>query len=123
MIIRKEKREALAGRILKSLEYVKPEDEIVLNVSNSILNLLDQISIDSHDDYGQFLLRTLLPNVLFNEFLVSSEDQLVYMILMDFLRLAGFKIKLSVRKALPLQVAEVLYLSENQQDLEEEDIR
>ena len=42
------------------------------------------------------------------------------MILMDFLQLAGFKIKLSVRKALPLQITEVLYLSENQQDLEED---
>ena len=44
------------------------------------------------------------------------------MILMDFIRLAGFKVKLSIRKPLPLQVAEVLYLSENEQDLEEEDI-
>ena len=43
--------------------------------------------------------------------------------LMDFLRLAGFKVKLTVRKPLPRQVAEVLYLSENQQDLEEEDIK
>ena len=42
---------------------------------------------------------------------------------MDFLRLAGFKIKLSIRKPLPLQVAKILYSSENQQDLEEEDIK
>ena len=59
----------------------------------------------------------------FNEVLVSSEGELVYMILMDFLRLAGFKISLSFRKSLPLQVAEVLYLSENQQNLEEEVIK
>ena len=41
---------------------------------------------------------------------------------MEFLRLAGFKVKLSIRKPLPFQVAGVLYLSEDQQDLEEEDL-
>ena len=45
---------------------------------NSILNSLAQISIDSHKDYGQYLLRTLFGSVLFNEVLVSSEGQLVY---------------------------------------------
>ena len=44
------------------------------------------------------------------------------MLLMDFLRLFGFKVKLSVREPIPIQVLELLYLSKSQQDLEEEDI-
>ena len=81
----------------KGLLFVNPKDEIVLTVYDSIQNSLDQISIDYNDDYRQYLLRTLLPNVLFNEVLVFSEGQLVYMILMDFLRLTGFTVVLSVR--------------------------
>ena len=111
MNVRKEKRDQISNRITKRLLFVNPKDEIVLNLYDSILSSLDRISIDSHYDYRQYLLRTLQPNVLFNEVLVSSEGQLVYMVLMDFLRLAGFKVKLSVRKPTPLQVAEVLYFS------------
>ena len=46
----------------------------------------------------------------------------VYMILMDFLRAIVFKVKLSARKPLPTHVAEVSYMSEDQAQLEEEEI-
>ena len=96
MTIRKEKRDQISKGITRRLLFVNAIDEIVINMYDSISNSLDQISTDSHDDYRQYLLRTLLSNVLFNEVLVSSEGQLVYRILMDFLRLAGFSLNRNI---------------------------
>lgn len=71
----KEKREALPIRILRRLEFVNPKYEISLNVYYSILSSLGQISIDSPEGYRQYLLRTILPNILFDKVSVSSESQ------------------------------------------------
>ena len=48
---------------------------MVFSIYQSILKPLDQISIDSPADYRQYLLRTILPNVLFDKILVSSKVQ------------------------------------------------
>ena len=79
-------------------------------------------TVDSHEDYRQYLLELLHPKILFHEEVAIGEGKLVYMILMDFLRATGFKVKLSARKPLPIHVAEVLYISEDQSQLEEDDI-
>ena len=63
MSIGKEKRDQLYKRFTKNLFFVNLIGEIVSNLYDSIWNLLDQISIDSNDDYRQYLLQTLLPNV------------------------------------------------------------
>ena len=52
----------------------------------------------------------------------KGEGKLVYMILIDFLRAIGFKVKLSAGKLLPLHGAEVLYISEDLSQLEEYEI-
>ena len=62
-------------------------------------------TVDSHEDYRQYLLEFLQPEILFHEELAMGEGKLVYMILIDFLRATGFKVKLSARKPLPLHAA------------------
>ena len=53
MLITKEKRKSTFKWLSKRLEFVNSKHEIVSNAYNSILNSLDQISIDSHQDYRQ----------------------------------------------------------------------
>ena len=66
-------------------------------------------TVDSHEDYRQYLLEFLQPKICLHEEVAMGEGKLVNMILMDFLRAIGFKVKLSARKPLPRHVAEVLY--------------
>ena len=122
MTLRKEKREAIREKINKRLIFVSPEENIVFDVYEAILNSMEMSTVDSHEDYRQYLLEILQPKVLFHDELAMGEGKLVYMILMDFLRATGFKVKLSARKPLPLHVAEVLYMSEDQSKLEEDDL-
>ena len=51
MTIRKEKRDQISNRITKRLLFGNSNGEIVLNVYESILNSIDQISIDYQNDY------------------------------------------------------------------------
>ena len=44
------------------------------------------------------------------------------MIMMGFLRLAGFDMKLSIKKTLPIHVSEVLYLSEDKDNMDQDEI-
>ena len=80
-------------------------------------------TVDSHEDYRRYLLELLQHKVLFLEEVAIGEGKLIYMILMDFLWATGFKLKLSARKSLPLDFAEVFYISEDQSKLEEDDIK
>ena len=122
MTFRKEKREAIRKKINKRLLFVSPEGNIVFDVYEAILNSMELSTVDSHEYYRQFLLELRQPKLLFHEEVVMGERKLVYMILMDFLRATGFKVKISARKPLPLHVAEVLYISGDQSKLEEDDI-
>ena len=77
------------------------------------------LAVDFHQDCRQHLLEFLQPKIIFHEEVANGEAKLVYMILMDFLRATGLKIKISERKPLSVHVAEVLKISENQSELEE----
>lgn len=114
MTLRKEKRESMKDRINSRLKLVDSKDNVVVDVYHSLLSALDLHSVDSSDDYRQYLLESLQPNILFHEQVVLSERILFYVMLMDFLRCTGRKVKLTASKPLPIHVAEVLYLSENQ---------
>ena len=106
--LRKEKREAIKEKINKRLTFVSPEENVFADVYESVLNSMEISAVDSHEDYRQYLLEFLQPKILFHEEVAMAEGNLVYMILMDFIRATGFKVKLSARKPLPLHVAEVL---------------
>ena len=79
-------------------------------------------AVDSREDYRQYLIEFLQPGILCHKEVVLREEKLVHMILMDFLRASGLKLKLLARKPLPLHAAEVFYISEDQSQLEEDDI-
>ena len=49
-------------------------------------------AVNSHEDNRNYLLQLLEPEILFYE-VATREETLVYMILMDFLREAGFKLE------------------------------
>lgn len=60
--------------ITKILDHINPKDEIVLNVYHSMLNSFEQISINSPEDSGQYLLRTFQTNLLLNEIYLRVKD-------------------------------------------------
>ena len=63
MTLRKEKREAIREKVNNRRLFVSPEENIVFDVYEGILNSMELSANDSHEDYRQYLLEILEPKV------------------------------------------------------------
>ena len=77
----------------------------MFDVYESILNSMELSAVDCHEDYRHYLLELMQPEILFHREVAIGEGKLDYMILLDFIRATGSKVKLSSRKPLPLHIA------------------
>ena len=79
------------GEDKKRLTFVSPEENIVFDVYEAILNSMELSTVYTHEDYGQYLFELLLPEILFHEEVAMGEGKLVYRILMIVFEVLDFK--------------------------------
>ena len=77
MTLRKEKRGAIREKINKRLLFVSPEENIVFDVYETIPNSTELSTIDSHEDYRQYLLELLQLEISFHEEVAEGEGKLI----------------------------------------------